>query len=287
MRTPRRPLSWRGPASPPPPPCFTEPPAMRIEEGYRILGLSPQAEMEEIKSAYRKLAFALHPDLNPGDPASKRRFQKLNEAYLLVKHARQEKEEAPPGPPGAASQGQRFDPGPGPGAAPPGYGQQRGREAYRKAAKTAGPQAGFYFRREEVLQDLLKDPFARQVFQDIYRQVRSAGRGAPQAGKRELAFHWGESRISLDLTKGLWGNIKSWLLRQLDDEQTVHVPVTSLMPGTRIRVGIRHGIFNPTPVTIEVTLPGDYAPGRPVRLRGMGRRFGPWRGDLYLRLAAT
>jgi molecular chaperone DnaJ len=35
---------------------------------------------------------------------------------------------------------------------------------------------------------------------------------------------------------------------------------------------------------VEVTLPGDYQPGRPVRLRGMGRRFGPWKGDLYLRI---
>ncbi len=258
---------------------------MRIEEAYGILGISPRAEMDEIKSAYRKLAFALHPDLNPHDPGAKRRFQKLNEAYLLLKHSRQEKDAAPPGPQGGPSQGQRFDPGTG--GQPSGFGQHRGREAYRKAAKAAGPHTGFYFRREEVLQDLLKDPFARQVFQDIYRQVRNAGQSATPAGKRELAFHWGDRRISLDLTKGLWGNIKSWLLGQLDDEQTVHVPAATLMPGMRIRVGIRHGIFNPTPVTVEVTLPGDYVPGKPVRLRGMGRRFGPWKGDLYLRLATA
>jgi len=273
---------------------------MRLDEGYRILGVSPRADIEEIKSAYRRQAFALHPDLNPGDPGAKRKFQKLNEAYLLVKHAHQERPEdaPPPGGPdnGPKPGGQRFDPGPGPGPGPgtrpggeasgPGFQKQRGQEAYRRAARSSGTQTGFYFRREEVLQDLLKDPFARQVFQDIYRQVRSAGRGVTPLGKKELAFKWGERTFSLDLTKGLWGNIKSWLLRQLDDEQTVTVPGASLMPGTRIRVGIRHGVLNPKPVTVEVTLPGDYVPGRPLRLRGMGRRFGPWKGDLYLRIVS-
>jgi molecular chaperone DnaJ len=269
---------------------------MRLDEGYRILGLSPRADMEAIKSAYRKLAFALHPDLNPDDTSAKRKFQKLNEAYLLVKHAHQERPEAtpPPGPEkpqaggSAKPGGQHFDPGfgarPGAGAEGAGFQKQRGQEAYRRAAKTSGPQAGFYFRREEVLQDLLKDPFARQVFQDIYRQVRQGGRGPTPLGKKELTFKWGDKAVSLDLTKGLWGNIKSWFQGQLDDEQTVTVPGGTLMPGARIRVGITHGLFSQRPITVEVTLPGDYQPGRPVRLRGMGRRFGPWKGDLYLRI---
>jgi molecular chaperone DnaJ len=267
---------------------------MRLDEGYRILGVSPRADIEEIKSAYRRLAFALHPDLNPNDPTAKRKFQKLNEAYLLVKHAFQERPGPAAPPPGAEepqqARGQRFDPGPEsrPGTDADqggGFQKKRGQEAYRRAYGKAGTQTGFYFRREEVLQDLLKDPFARQVFQDIYRQVRSARRDVTPLGKKELTFKWGERAFSLDLTKGLWGNIKSWFLTQLDDEQTVTVPGASLMPGTRIRVGIRHGVFNPKPVTVEVTLPRDYVPGRPLRLRGMGRRFGPWKGDLYLRIS--
>jgi molecular chaperone DnaJ len=39
-------------------------------------------------------------------------------------------------------------------------------------------------------------------------------------------------------------------------------------------------------VTLEVTLPPDFAPGRPIRLKGLGRHFGPWKGDLYLHLLA-
>ena len=31
-----------------------------------------------------------------------------------------------------------------------------------------------------------------------------------------------------------------------------------------------------------MTLPADFTPGKPVRLKGLGKRVGPWQGDLYL-----
>ena len=39
-------------------------------------------------------------------------------------------------------------------------------------------------------------------------------------------------------------------------------------------------------VHVEFTLPEDFVVGRPVRLKGLGNRIGPWRGDLYIRLYA-
>ncbi len=50
-----------------------------------------------------------------------------------------------------------------------------------------------------------------------------------------------------------------------------------------MRLQVRQG-WNGKPVTVEVTLPLDYKAGRPVRLKGLGRKFGPWVGDLYVRL---
>lgn len=47
---------------------------------YKILGVNTQADAEEIKRAYRKLARELHPDVNK-DPQAQERFKQVNEAY--------------------------------------------------------------------------------------------------------------------------------------------------------------------------------------------------------------
>jgi curved DNA-binding protein len=51
---------------------------------YKILGVDRKATPGEIKSAYRKLARKLHPDLNPNDRDAKRKFQEVNEANEVL-----------------------------------------------------------------------------------------------------------------------------------------------------------------------------------------------------------
>ncbi len=51
---------------------------------YKVLGVGKNATVNEIKSAYRKLARKLHPDLNPNDKDSKRKFQEINEANEVL-----------------------------------------------------------------------------------------------------------------------------------------------------------------------------------------------------------
>jgi molecular chaperone DnaJ len=44
--------------------------------------------------------------------------------------------------------------------------------------------------------------------------------------------------------------------------------------------------FSGLPRTVEITLPPDFVVGRPIRLKGLGRKLGPFTGDLYLRILA-
>lgn len=55
------------------------------DDPYKVLGVPRDAPDEEIRSAYRKLAKQLHPDLNPSNKASaEERFKKVSAAYDIV-----------------------------------------------------------------------------------------------------------------------------------------------------------------------------------------------------------
>ena len=51
---------------------------------YEVLGLTSGASQQEIKDAYRKLAFQYHPDRNNDDPAASDKMKALNEAYAIL-----------------------------------------------------------------------------------------------------------------------------------------------------------------------------------------------------------
>lgn len=51
---------------------------------YKILGVDKSATQDDIKKAYRKLARKLHPDLNPDDKESEKKFKELNEANEVL-----------------------------------------------------------------------------------------------------------------------------------------------------------------------------------------------------------
>lgn len=51
---------------------------------YKELGIRRNSSQAEIKKAYRSLARKFHPDLNPGDSNSEKRFKSINEAYEVL-----------------------------------------------------------------------------------------------------------------------------------------------------------------------------------------------------------
>ena len=51
---------------------------------YEVLGISPSADLEVIRTAYRSLAQRFHPDKNPGCSAATSKMQQINEAYRVL-----------------------------------------------------------------------------------------------------------------------------------------------------------------------------------------------------------
>lgn len=57
---------------------------MADNEYYEILGVGRDAELSEIKKAYRRAAVKFHPDKNPGDKAAEDQFKRASEAYAVL-----------------------------------------------------------------------------------------------------------------------------------------------------------------------------------------------------------
>ena len=337
---------------------------LTLKQCHEILRLDKNAGLEELKSAYRKRAFELHPDLNPGNPNASHDFQLLNEAYVALsavlkpaEEARQKAEESRRKAQESRDERRRAEERARDAAESRRAREERERiireqaekrraeeqararreeQARRQQTQQARQQQAAQDEKEgqaadadatrdfqqsgyaeqDVLRDLLNDPFARRVFEDIYSELNRQEREKPQTeahpqetaaadvppaaepresaqGKprerirkedaQEVTVTWSDKKPGISLRKGVAGAVKGWLRQQIDEEQEFTLPASNLVPGRRIRLRIRRGFSNDL-VTVEITLPPDFVPGKPVRLRGLGKRVGPWQGDLYLKL---
>lgn len=55
-----------------------------MQDPYEVLGVKRDAEIGDIKKAYRRKAKQYHPDLNPGDEKAAKKFNDLSEAYGIL-----------------------------------------------------------------------------------------------------------------------------------------------------------------------------------------------------------
>ena len=58
-----------------------------MKDPYDVLGVARTATADEIRTAYRRLAKKLHPDLNPGDATAEAKFKEVAGAYDLLSDA--------------------------------------------------------------------------------------------------------------------------------------------------------------------------------------------------------
>lgn len=116
-------------------------PRSSAKDYYKILGVEPTATAEEIRKAYRRLAFEYHPDRNGGKPAAEERFKEISEAYGVLMDA-----------------------------------EKRAQYDHLRAAGFDGRQAGgFSYSREEIFRDIFQNPQAADIFAELQREFQRFG----------------------------------------------------------------------------------------------------------------
>src|SRR5579875_2165803 len=136
-------------------------PSATKQDYYQTLGVNRNADTEEIRKSYKRLARKYHPDLNPGDKAAEERFKKVQEAYDVLSDDEKRKVYdqygfySPNIPPNGA-------PGGGPGGGPNFSGfdfSEFMRQQQRQGGGGAAENEGFRFR--DIFSDLFGGSRAR------------------------------------------------------------------------------------------------------------------------------
>jgi len=269
-----------------------------MKDYYQILGVPDNASQEDIKRAFRKLAFKYHPDTNPGnEKQAEKKFKEINEAYGVLgdKHKRQQYDFARSG---------QF--------AGTGYDAR-----YR----------GFQYSQ----QDIFRDTFANQAMfdelsrmfaqaglrfdQDFLNRVFFEGSGfvfqffAAPGGAGQRAHRFGSSNLFQGqrpytgapahkpgliekLISKIAARLGRYALRKLFGFQYEPLPKHSLDQHIELEVSPAE-IGGEKQVTYKqgnkmkklmVKVPSGIKPGTKIRLKGMGIKENKKSGDLYLHI---
>src|SRR3990167_3327535 len=57
---------------------------MQAKDYYEVLGVNRNADQNEIKKSYRKLAMKYHPDRNPDNKEAEEHFKEIQKAYEIL-----------------------------------------------------------------------------------------------------------------------------------------------------------------------------------------------------------
>ena len=262
----------------------------KVADYYETLGVPRTASEKEIKSAFRKLARAHHPDVNQGDAKAEARFKEISEAHDVLSDPEKRKLYDAFGGDWRAAQAAGADP------AQAGPRMHRGRRG-------AGPRVTVDQFGEVDLEDL----FGGRGFADIFGGAGTGARGAPIEA---------EGTIHVSLREAVTGTSRSFELpdgRRIEVRVPAGVAAGSVLrvPGLRARVVVEpDGRFRrdgrdltttvtvpvrvallggevevPTPKGGRVTLqvPAETQNGTKLRLRGLGMPDpkGGTAGDLF------
>jgi len=225
-----------------------EQPEPRVtQDPYQTLGVSRSASADEIRKAFRKLAKANHPDVNPGNAAAEERFKRVSAAFDILGDA-EKKAKFDRGEIDADGRESMRGFGGGGGPFSGGGGPFGGRSGGRRA----GPGGGFGGGGGGGGAD----------FEDILAEMFGNRAGAgPQGGPGGF---------------GARGPVKGDDLRL-----RLEIDLEEAIKGGPKRISL------PSGATLDLTIPPAAREGQVLRLRGKGEagRLGGPAGDALIELA--
>lgn len=258
-----------------------------VKDYYQIMGVSPEAGIEEIKKAYRHLALKYHPDKNQGQEWAEERFKLVSEAYGVL-----------------------IDP------------QKRQQyDCQRKGKATGAPDQGeFGFSQEEIFRDLMQNLSAWEIFQEMRREfrgfrfdeqylrqvfgggyqdypesfhrVRQSPSGSPFTPPpvaRPQGF-WGKLIRVVGEKLGAWFDEKffpapEWEVKSARGEADVimNLKLSQKMAtrGTEVRLAVQKSSHKKY---VRVKIPPGIRHGTHLRLKGLGKGRGKNPGNIYLKI---
>ncbi len=262
-----------------------------MKDYYQILGVLDSANQEGIKSAFRKLAFKYHPDINPGnEKQAEEKFKEINEAYGVL---------------GDKDKRQQYD--------------------FVRRSQFAGigydtQYKGFQYSQQDIFRgifsnqamfDELNRMFAQaglRFDQDFLNRVFFEGSGfifrfftSPGASQRAYQQHYSQASVSTykpSLIERVFTRIVvkvgKYALRKLFGFQYEALPKQSLdqhieleISPAEATVGCEKDITRKRgkqSKKLMVKIPPGVKPGTKIRLKGIGIIEGKKSGDLYLHI---
>ena len=271
-----------------------------MKDYYQILSVAENASHEDIKRAFRKLAFKYHPDTNPGnEKQAGEKFKEINEAYGVLgdKDKRQQYDSVRSGRFAGVGYDSRYK-----GFQ---YSQQDifqgifSNRAMFNELNRMFSQAGLRFD-----QDFLNRTFfdgSNSIFQ-FFTHPGGAGRKAYGFEDREnYAQSYPHTRVSTykpglmeRLLSRATARIGKYALRKLFGLQYESLPKQSLDQHIELKIspseantGCEKGIIHrrgKKTKKLMVKIPQGIKSGTKIRLKGMGREEDKKCGDLYLHI---
>ncbi len=265
---------------------------------YAELGVGRNADADEIKKVYRKLASELHPDRNPGNTQAEDRFKRVNEAYHVLSDDKKRKLYDQFGEVGLR---EGFDPNMARGFGRQGGGFGGGFEDLFRNAGAGGGAAGI----GDIFGDLFggggrrRPRKAPDLESEITIEFVSAVRGA----ELELSIHGRAVKVRIPQgaqdgdklrVKGAGGAaapgmVPSDLILVVRVKSHPHFERDGLDLTVNMPLSVGEAYFGgkievPTPVgSVQLKVPPHSQSGQLLRLRGKGVTRGQNTGDLYVR----